>query len=584
MANVITPPPAPKDWIKALPFNPLTKALHVPTEKHLEEFFGEGPWRDIITEVYRGRAAVEDAKFAIENWDAEVYPGTSINDWLKGLADELSSSGTALDAYVKEKYGQAVLDVFTSNKIILTVNQLHHVGKFLLEARLEFDAGLKAFRVYDGKRGVWKMISNEEVIRRLMEFTVPSILHSPLLFKSNHSFFKSLFENAKSLAMMNAVSRPYTIIGASNTVIVIEDTRIAVTGFSPVYKLTHSVPTEYDPKKNHPTKFVGFLKSILEEQEDVDAFQLWCGMALLGKNPFHKILILSGKAGAGKSTLISLVEKMVGIDNCATLMTNRLEERFELSEFLGKTLLTSKDAGADFLSGDSAHMLKTLSGDSGIRAEVKFAQQRVTLEGPFNIIIGCNSELPVALREDVDAWKRRLILLQIRDRQSASAKKTTSQETAEEDPASTPSKPKNVERFDEYLIRKEGPAILNWMLRGVTNLRSLQKAKKPFPLTQRQEDIRDLVLFRSDSIPAFINTQLLKGTPSDEIATADLHERYLGFCEQKGLQAHDWNAFIKKIGNPLFKKFQATRDNTRTKPPQKGYRGVKFAADGKDLP
>jgi phage/plasmid-associated DNA primase len=235
-------------------------------------------------------------------------------------------------------------------------------------------------------------------------------------------------------------------------------------------------------------------------------------------------------------------------------MTSRLEERFELSAFFGKTLLTAKDASADFLSEKSAQMLKTLSGDTGIKAEVKFAQQRVTLKGPFNIVIGSNSELLVALRDDAEAWKRRLLLLRV------AKKKATGY----------------FEFYEDKLISDEGPAILNWMLQGAEEIRALQSAGLRFPLTARQEAIRDAVLFKSDPISSFVRDELTQGAASDEIRSADLLERYLDYCDQGDLIADEEKRFFRRIRPKLEEQFQAKKGMLHTVPPAKGYRGVKF--------
>jgi len=63
---------------------------------------------------------------------------------------------------------------------------------------------------------------------------------------------------------------------------------------------------------------------------------------LLGPNQCHGILIIRGTPGGGKSTLVSIVEKIIGENNVAHLRTSHLGGRFETSAFLCKRLLVAK--------------------------------------------------------------------------------------------------------------------------------------------------------------------------------------------------------------------------------------------------
>jgi putative DNA primase/helicase len=86
------------------------------------------------------------------------------------------------------------------------------------------------------------------------------------------------------------------------------------------------------------------------------------GALLLGGNPAQRVFILTGTAGAGKSTLMKIFERIVGINNVYELRTALLHERFEQSRFIGKSLLTGKDVPGDFLQKQGAYVIKKLVG------------------------------------------------------------------------------------------------------------------------------------------------------------------------------------------------------------------------------
>jgi phage/plasmid-associated DNA primase len=91
-------------------------------------------------------------------------------------------------------------------------------------------------------------------------------------------------------------------------------------------------------------------------------------MCLLGGNPAHRFLVLRGTAGGGKSTLVEIIETVIGPHNVAQLRVHLLTERFEIAGFLGKTLLCGKDVPGNFLDNRAAHVIKPLTGGDRLSA------------------------------------------------------------------------------------------------------------------------------------------------------------------------------------------------------------------------
>ena len=79
---------------------------------------------------------------------------------------------------------------------------------------------------------------------------------------------------------------------------------------------------------------------------------------LVGGNAAQRILLIQGTPSGGKSTLIEKIEKIIGTQNVAQMRTQLLNQRFELQKYLGKTLLTGKDVGGDFLNTEGAEVLE----------------------------------------------------------------------------------------------------------------------------------------------------------------------------------------------------------------------------------
>ena len=157
-----------------------------------------------------------------------------------------------------------------------------------------------------------------------------------------------------------------------------------------------------------------FMNDLLAQAlsvEQIETLQKYCGMALLGYNLSQQFIILEGTAGGGKSTIAKIICDVIGEDNVATLRSDMLAERFEMSAFCGKTQLIANDVNSDYMRKKGAGVIKSLTGADTLDVEFKGSNKRVRLKGNFCIAITTNARLQIRLDEDGDAWLRRLVLI-----------------------------------------------------------------------------------------------------------------------------------------------------------------------------
>lgn len=147
-------------------------------------------------------------------------------------------------------------------------------------------------------------------------------------------------------------------------------------------------------------------------QEDAVLIQKYAGLCLLGDNLILRLLILGGEAGQGKSQISIVLQELVGLQNVTELRTQFLSERFELYRYLKKTLLVGVDVPSKFLMQKGAYVLKGLTGDDWFDAEKKNNSESFQMKGNDCIVITANSRLHVHLEGDVNAWRRRLLLVE----------------------------------------------------------------------------------------------------------------------------------------------------------------------------
>lgn len=150
---------------------------------------------------------------------------------------------------------------------------------------------------------------------------------------------------------------------------------------------------------------------------------------------------------------------LIGPHNCVNLRTDLLQERFEIANYIGKTLLSGLDVSSDFLSNRSAPTLKALVGGDQLMAEIKGCAEPQIVQGTFNVLITANSRLRLRIQDDVEAWRRRLVVL-----------------TSAASPAERP-----IPDFGARLLVDEGPGILNWAVDGLR--RASQCARIEFGTT-----------------------------------------------------------------------------------------------------
>lgn len=335
--------------------------------------------------------------------------------------------------------------------------------------------------------------------------------------------------------------------------------RLTLRPFSPRYFSRNPLPVAFDPKASAP-RFTKDLvqRSLSGRKDDVDLFSRWAGAALLGRNDWQKILIFTGTAAGGKSTMMRVVQTFLGRRNVAQLRTEHLSERFELFNYVGKTLLCGADVPGNFLQQKGAYMIKALTGGDWLDAEVKAGKDFLPLEGNFNCGVVCNSRLKVRLWGDAEAWRRRLMIL------------ICDAPPIEEE--------KKVKDFDAWLVANEGPGILNIFIRGAFKI--LRSGK--MEMSERQKKSVNDLLDESDSIRVFLSERV-EAHKGACVTKDDLRSAYAEFCDENGWDAETERTFETQCKQVMLEKFRAKPSGSIPDAEGKnksGYRGVQFKRAG----
>ena len=246
------------------------------------------------------------------------------------------------------------------------------------------------------------------------------------------------------------------------------------------------------------------------------------------------ILLLDGLADTSKTTLALVISEVVGPNNCTQLRTSQLDERFEASSFIGKSILLAPDVKANFLSLYGASILKSLVGGDRMTAEFKRSNRRVPFDGVYNVIITSNTRLRAKLEGDSDAWRRRLLIVRFEIIRSGT----------------------RIPDFHLSVVRDHGPGILNFMIQGLQKLLTDLGNNGVLTTTKTQQSRVSRFIDESDSLRIFLRSNLALSLGSgDNITANELLDAYYKHCidnELNSLSTKEANKALVEIMKELF--------------------------------
>ena len=281
--------------------------------------------------------------------------------------------------------------------------------------------------------------------------------------------------------------------------------------------------------EDEPKRFLEFLENNLDEDE-VDHLHKIIGMFLFGGNPLQKIVLFHGVASSGKSVLVNIIAKLVGLENYAQLRTKNLETRFETGNYLGKKLLIGSDVPQNFLSCESAKVLKSLVGDDLLSCEKKHRQGTIPLKGDLGCLISSNYSLIFPQNDDSRAWERRLFTFEFPNAFQGE---------------------KEVGLADK-LIAEEGDAIFSWAVRGRELLQQdLNECGELF-MNEKQKERVQRIADQSCTVSNFVEERLVtENATTDATTTKELHQEYSKFCLSDNLNMESKSEFVKVLKSVL---------------------------------
>ena len=289
---------------------------------------------------------------------------------------------------------------------------------------------------------------------------------------------------------------------------------------SPKLLSVNQIPWEYDPDENHGagTEIEKFLRYAVPDTDDREMLLEYIGLCMTKDIDQQKMLVLCGNGGTGKSTLINLIELIVGKRNISNVPMGRLSEKFQAISMMGKLLNSCADLEINAL--DDVTTIKKLVGEDAISDCYK-GKDNVSFNNYAKMLFSTN-ELPLVRNEKTEGFYRRLLVLVMNE------------------------KPKERDPNLGKKLRAEMPYLIDLAMQALKRMYE----RGSIIVSQNSKDQTRQLRIDSDTVEAFLDsccTIDLSGKA--RTARPNLFDKYVEYCKEWERQPHQKTAFFKAIRN-----------------------------------
>ena len=282
---------------------------------------------------------------------------------------------------------------------------------------------------------------------------------------------------------------------------------------------TVQLPWPYDPKADHGSglEIEKFLRYAIPADDDREMLLEYAGLCCTTDTRQQKMLIMCGDGGTGKSTVINLIQDIVGKRNCSNVPMSKLSERFTAVFMMGKLLNACADLEIDAL--DDVSIIKQLIGEDEIKAEHK-GKEVFSFENFAKMLFSTN-ELPLVRNEKTDGFYRRLLVLTMNE------------------------KPAHRDTGLKDRLREELPYFLHICMQALKRM----YARDAILVSENSVKATQQLRNDSDTIEAFLSECCVRASTADQIPRSDLYDKYAEYCKDWDRQSHTKNNFFKALRN-----------------------------------
>ena len=377
---------------------------------------------------------------------------------------------------------------------------------------------------YDG--GYYKKLDDSEIFNKIKShlntYAKPKDIENTMTFLRNqiHKNYEDVDNDSSILSLKNTMLK----IGKDGTIKEFEH--------SPEIFNTIRLNANYNPDARCDT-FLKFLNEALTA-ENIEALQQMLGYFLTTETEMQKAFFFVGEGRCGKSTILRVVQYLLGNNNCSNLKLQDLDDRFRSSALFGKIANIFADLPEKPVEDSSNY--KAITGQDTITFEEKF-------KGSFSytckakLLFSCN-KIPNSPKDKSNALYERFYFIPFNP-------------------------PLPAEKRDGKLTEKlceEIDGIFNWSLEGLRKLiANGWKMKDTDAHTKVLNEYKGL----NDNVIPFVEECCSLGV-DEFVKSIELYQEYREFCFENGFQPYNSNNFTTSLAkNFTISKKQKKSESTK---------------------
>jgi P4 family phage/plasmid primase-like protien len=358
-------------------------------------------------------------------------------------------------------------------------------------------------------------------------FNICDINYDPILDKK---IVAEIIAKIKALTQDNIVSSP-NILNIKNGLLDLNTVKLLPNGsldlesielspHNPDIFNTVQFPVIFD-KAAKCTAIKKYLGEVLNSK-DIPFIQELAGWFLWGEYHIHKSIMFYGSGRNGKGTLIRLLQKFIGEENCSHVSLQQLgDDRFSSSVLVGKAANLYGDLPKKDLSDSS--VFKCYTGGDTLTVQRKFGQP-FSCKPTAKMCFSCNN-IPKSYDDSYGFFSRWFIV--------------AFEKTVDVD------YPIDLDLDSKLQTQSELSGFLNYALEGLALLKS---KNWKFSYRYKIEDIERFWKRQSDQVYAFLE-DCYEYDASCSISKQDLYAHFKKYADEHGLKPMSINSFNKSIDN-----------------------------------
>ena len=271
----------------------------------------------------------------------------------------------------------------------------------------------------------------------------------------------------------------------------------------------------YDPEAEVSGQAVeDWLRFAVADPDDREMLLQYAGYCLTRDTRQQKFLILNGEGGTGKSTVIRMIEAMIGSENISNISLSELTQRFASYGLLGKLLNSCADLEVQALEDTST--LKKVLGEDTLRGEAK-GKDSFSFKSYAKLIFSTN-ELPVIKAEKTNGFYRRLLILPM-------------------------NRVPEVARSDFY---DQLSAEIGYFIRISVQALSRMYKRGTLAESRHSAEAVDRLRMDSDTVEAFLN-DMCEHKRGERVERGYLYEKYADYCYESDRTSLTKNNFYRSL-------------------------------------